>query len=230
MTGLAFREITHTNYIETDLDDARRLLAGEITEYTTPKRYVRRDKSLACVKLTVSLARNALSEPEHFVFVVEDIASRQMDEGVFRTLADPFRNRAGWRTPKATSFGTTGAGSIYTGKGRSAQGCPNRLAFISLTYGLEASVPHCGSCKDSGLQIDFQHIVTFIDHHLEIRSALGPILLWNIGHFGGGRWRRLVRAWGRWQRRSDRHLVLARFDRFRDGEGSVLNDSHASRT
>lgn len=88
MTGLALRDITHVNDIETDLADVRRLLAGEITEYTAQKRYVRKDNSLVCVKLTVSLARNAQCEPEHFIFVIEDIAARPMDEGVFRTLAD----------------------------------------------------------------------------------------------------------------------------------------------
>jgi PAS domain S-box-containing protein len=88
LIGLAMRDITHPNDIETDLDDTRRLLAGEITEYTTQKRYIRKDHSLACVKLTVSLARNVRCEPAHFILVVEDIAATPMDDDVFRTLAD----------------------------------------------------------------------------------------------------------------------------------------------
>src|ERR1700750_1098741 len=72
LTGLALEDITHPDDLGNDLADARRLRAGEISTYTAQKRYVRKDRSLACVKLTVSLARNAQGQPEHFIFILED--------------------------------------------------------------------------------------------------------------------------------------------------------------
>jgi PAS domain S-box-containing protein len=88
LNGLALRDITHPDDIESDLTDARRLLAGDISAYTAQKRYVRKDKSLVCVKLNVSLARNAKGQPAHFIFAIENIANRAMGEDVFRTLTD----------------------------------------------------------------------------------------------------------------------------------------------
>ncbi len=88
LTGRALEDITHPGDIETDLADARRLLAGEVTAYTAQKRYVRKDKTLACVKLTVSLTRNAQGQPDHFIYAAEDIAERKLTGEEFRTLAD----------------------------------------------------------------------------------------------------------------------------------------------
>src|SRR5262245_51471536 len=87
MTGLAFQDITHPDDLEADLADARRLLGGEITTTSTQKRYVRKDRSLACVKLTASLARKPQRQPDSFLFVVEDISEGRMAEDVFRALA-----------------------------------------------------------------------------------------------------------------------------------------------
>src|SRR5688572_5529403 len=57
LTGLTFQDVTHPDDREADLADVRRLLAGEVAAYSTQKRYVRKDRSLVCIKLTVSLAR-----------------------------------------------------------------------------------------------------------------------------------------------------------------------------
>ena len=66
MMGLTFRDITHPDDLDADLADARRLLAGEITTYSTQKRYVRKDGSIVCIKLTVSLARTPEGQPDYF--------------------------------------------------------------------------------------------------------------------------------------------------------------------
>ena len=88
MMGLTFQDMTHPDDLEADLADVRRLLAGEITTYSTQKRYVRKDRSLVCIKLTVSLARTPQGQPDYFIFVVEDISERKRAEDQFRTLAD----------------------------------------------------------------------------------------------------------------------------------------------
>src|SRR3954467_1759294 len=43
MIGLTARDITHPDDREADLADVRRLLAAEVTTYSTQKRYVRKD-------------------------------------------------------------------------------------------------------------------------------------------------------------------------------------------
>src|SRR5215813_4439415 len=72
-----FGDITHPNDLESDWNQARRLLAGEIENYSMEKRYYRKDGSTVWVNLTVSLARKADGSPDYFVSVIEDISTRK---------------------------------------------------------------------------------------------------------------------------------------------------------
>lgn len=85
---LTIGEITHPDDVDVDVTDTQRLVAGEITTYTTQKRYVRKDGSIICVKVTVSLALDNAEQPDYFISAVEDIANRQLADDAFRTLAD----------------------------------------------------------------------------------------------------------------------------------------------
>jgi PAS domain S-box-containing protein len=77
---LTFQDVTHPDDLETDLDYVRRVLSGEIKTYTMEKRYIRKDRSLTWINLTVSLVRTAAGEPKHFIAVVEDIDERKKAE------------------------------------------------------------------------------------------------------------------------------------------------------
>jgi PAS domain S-box-containing protein len=77
MLELAFQDITHADDLEADLHLARRAIAGEIAEYSTERRFYRKDGSVVWVNLTVSLARDEDGRPLHFISVVEDITSRK---------------------------------------------------------------------------------------------------------------------------------------------------------
>ena len=77
---MTFQDITYPDDLETDLEYVRQLLSGEIKTYSMEKRYFRKDRSLVWVNLTVSLVRNALGEPLHFISVVEDITKRKQAE------------------------------------------------------------------------------------------------------------------------------------------------------
>ena len=88
MMGLTFRDITHPDDLDADLGQARQLMAGEIATYTTQKRYVCKDRSLVCIKATVSLVRTPPGQPDYFIAVVEDITRRRLGVELFRTLAD----------------------------------------------------------------------------------------------------------------------------------------------
>ncbi len=75
-----FQEITHPADLEADMENVRRMLAGEIPAYSMEKRYIRKDGTAAWIALTVSLARNAEGRPKYFISVIEDIESRRRAE------------------------------------------------------------------------------------------------------------------------------------------------------
>jgi PAS domain S-box-containing protein len=84
LLNLTFQDITHPDDLETDLDYVRQVLSGEIRTYSMEKRYIRRDRSVVWVDLTVSLLRTAAGEPKHFISVVEDVTERRRAEEALR--------------------------------------------------------------------------------------------------------------------------------------------------
>jgi len=86
--GLSFREITYPEDLDTDLEYARQLLAGEIDRYSTEKRYIRKDASVIWVNLTGSLVRDGEGNPQHFIAVVEDITARKDAEKALKRSLD----------------------------------------------------------------------------------------------------------------------------------------------
>jgi formate hydrogenlyase transcriptional activator len=81
---LTFQDITHPDDLKADLKQARQCLAGAIKSYSMEKRYVRRDRSLVWIKLTVSLVRTAAGDPRHFIGIVWDITERKRAEAAAR--------------------------------------------------------------------------------------------------------------------------------------------------
>jgi PAS domain S-box-containing protein len=84
---LTFQDTTHPDDLEADLDHVRQLLASEIKTYSMEKRYIRKDRSLVWINLTVSMVRTAAGEPRHFISVVEDITERKRAEDDLRDLS-----------------------------------------------------------------------------------------------------------------------------------------------
>jgi PAS domain S-box-containing protein len=75
-----FQSITHPDDLQADLEQVRRLIAGEIDQYGMEKRYIRRDGSTVWVEISVSLMRSADGKPDHFITVIADISSRKLVE------------------------------------------------------------------------------------------------------------------------------------------------------
>jgi PAS domain S-box-containing protein len=88
LMGLTFQDVTHPDDLAVDLAYVERLLAGEISTYSLEKRYVRKDRSLVWINLTVSLARTPEGRPDCFISVVEDISPRKQAEDRARMMAD----------------------------------------------------------------------------------------------------------------------------------------------
>ena len=83
-----FGDITHPDDLESDWNQARRLLAGEIENYSLEKRYYRKDGSIVWVNKTVSLARKANGAPDYFVSIIEDISARKrLEEANLKRVA-----------------------------------------------------------------------------------------------------------------------------------------------
>ncbi|MGL5807712.1 MAG: PAS domain S-box protein, partial [Xenococcaceae cyanobacterium] len=104
---LTFQDITHPNDLEKDLEYVRQMIAGEIETYSMEKRYIRKDKTIVWIELTVSLVseyqnvetlhspvetRNFASLPQpvpkYFISVIEDISDRKQAEVEIKEKAD----------------------------------------------------------------------------------------------------------------------------------------------
>ena len=80
-----FQDITHPADLEGDLENARRLLAGEIRAYQIEKRYIHARGHLVPVLLNVSLVRDDQGRPRYFISQIQDITERKQAEEALRT-------------------------------------------------------------------------------------------------------------------------------------------------
>lgn len=80
LRGETFQSLTHPEDLDKDLQNLEQLKQGEIDQYTIEKRYIRKNKEILWVRLTVGAVRGADSEPKYFVSVVEDITERKETE------------------------------------------------------------------------------------------------------------------------------------------------------
>ncbi len=83
-TGL---NLTHPDDVDNDRELERQLIAGEISTYISPKRYIRKDGKNIWVNRTVSVVRDKDGSPKYFIRVVEDITERrEMEERYHATF------------------------------------------------------------------------------------------------------------------------------------------------
>ena len=73
-------ELTHPDDREVTETSIRRLLSGDIPEYTLEKRYLRKDGGEVWSLTTVNLMRDGAGRPLHFIGVIEDITQRKNAE------------------------------------------------------------------------------------------------------------------------------------------------------
>jgi PAS domain S-box-containing protein len=123
LLGMTFRDITHPDDLEADLQQVRALLAGEIPSYQMEKRYFHKDGHVVWVVLGVSLVREEGGEPLHFVVQVEDITPRKEAEDELRRSEQRYRSLVGattaivWDTPASGEFETEQPGwGAFTGQ------------------------------------------------------------------------------------------------------------------
>jgi PAS domain S-box-containing protein len=86
--GVGFQDVTYPEDLDADLESLQRLVRGEIGTYSMEKRYVRKDRTVVWVNLTVAMVRDGHGEPAYFISVVEDIDRKKRAETALRVLAD----------------------------------------------------------------------------------------------------------------------------------------------
>ncbi len=74
-------DVTHPDDIATDLDQLRRLVGREITNYHRIKRYLHKDGRVIWVSLAVSVVHNSDGLPAYFIGQIQDVTlQREMQE------------------------------------------------------------------------------------------------------------------------------------------------------
>jgi PAS domain S-box-containing protein len=105
-----FQDITHPEDLEVDLENVRRVIAGEIRSYQMEKRYIHARGHLVTVLLNVSLVRDGQGRPRYFISQVQDITERKRlevelteSQGLYHSLVEQLPANV-WRKDAAGRF------------------------------------------------------------------------------------------------------------------------------
>ena len=86
LNSLSFQDITHPDDLAADIEKMGELIAGTIDSYSLEKRYIRNDRSVIWVNLTVSAMWKKGDAPDYHIAVIEDITQRKKAEEKLRLL------------------------------------------------------------------------------------------------------------------------------------------------
>ena len=84
LSGKTFLDVTHPDDREASSTAVRRLLAGDISSWSTEKRYVRKGGTIVWARVFLSLVRDQHHLPQYFIAVVEDITDRIQAENALQ--------------------------------------------------------------------------------------------------------------------------------------------------
>jgi PAS domain S-box-containing protein len=84
LATMTFADITHAEDLAATQENVRRLLAGEVADYSYEKRYLRKDGRIVWAFTTVTLLRDADGRTQRFIAVVEDVSERKRAEEALR--------------------------------------------------------------------------------------------------------------------------------------------------
>lgn len=104
LRGMTFQEITHPADLSADLAQAARVASGEIDQYLLEKRYIRKERTIVWVNLTVSAVRASDRKIKYFIAVVEDITARKTAEEKLFQMQLQLANAAASREEEARAL------------------------------------------------------------------------------------------------------------------------------
>jgi len=80
LSGQTFLDVTHPEDRDANVVARDQFLAGEISSWSTEKRYVHKNGATVWAKVHVSLVRDQHKQPQYFISVVEDVTDRKLIE------------------------------------------------------------------------------------------------------------------------------------------------------
>lgn len=88
LVKLRFADITHQDDLSRDREQVTRLASGEIEQYVTDKRYIRKDGSVVWGHLCLRLIKNAEGSALYFLPIIENISDRKRAEEELKQALD----------------------------------------------------------------------------------------------------------------------------------------------
>ncbi|MDF2692644.1 MAG: sensor hybrid histidine kinase [Labilithrix sp.] len=86
MCGRPWPSMTHPADLELDMNPFRRMARGELDRYSVEKRFIHKEGHDVWARLTLSVVRDALGQPDYEVCIVEEITDRKRAEEMLRSL------------------------------------------------------------------------------------------------------------------------------------------------
>ena len=103
--NLRLWECTHPDDYWT-VERFKKLLTGEIDDYTVEKRYFRRDGALWWANVRCCMARDLGGKPCHFIVIVEDISQRKLAEAALKRAHEELEAKVAERTAELEAANT----------------------------------------------------------------------------------------------------------------------------
>lgn len=88
---MSFKDITHPDDLEADLEKIQQVLDEVIQTYSIEKRYLRKNGEIVWINLNVSLVRDENRSPLYFISVVSDISRTKIAEQQLKAINQQMR-------------------------------------------------------------------------------------------------------------------------------------------
>jgi len=91
LRSLTFLDITHPEDRPGNIELARKLAAGELHEYQLEKRYIRKDRKVVWVRVSIKMIRDQSGAPIYYLPMTEDITERKEAEIALKKSEEDYR-------------------------------------------------------------------------------------------------------------------------------------------
>jgi len=88
LLSISFREITHPEHLDADMENINQILEGVKDYYRTEKRYLDKNGSVIWVTLNTAIIRDSSSQPLYFVTQIENITEKKESQQKFQDLVE----------------------------------------------------------------------------------------------------------------------------------------------